>query len=116
MPTKPAALNGTVAMHHDMTIAGTTKQCTTCHTGATIAENDCSVCHLADGKPPIAEVHHATPTYQTGLCSACHVGAEAQGIVCADCHGSDSNHHIQPTYAVATVTLSYRYHPEWRQL
>jgi hypothetical protein len=95
---KPAALSGSVPMHHDMTIAGTTGQCDTCHVGVAVAEGDCSACHTSDGQQ-IATAHHATPSYALGDCSVCHVGAEAQGIVCADCHGQDSNHHIQPTYA-----------------
>ncbi|MDT8443523.1 MAG: discoidin domain-containing protein [Desulfuromonadales bacterium] len=104
---QPAALSGSPAMHHDMTIAGTTKQCTTCHAGATIAENDCSVCHLASEKPPSAEMHHATETFQTGLCSACHVGTEAQSIVCVDCHGNDSSHHTQAAYADGTCNACH---------
>ncbi|MDT8442719.1 MAG: discoidin domain-containing protein [Desulfuromonadales bacterium] len=98
------SLDGSVNMHHNLTMLGQLKECATCHEGAAIADNDCSVCHLADGKPPIADTHHATPTAQTGLCSACHVGAEPVGIACANCHGDQGadaepiGHHLRPEY------------------
>jgi hypothetical protein len=92
-------------MHHDMTIAGTTGQCATCHANATVVENDCSACH--SGGSTIADTHHATPTYQLGDCSACHVGAEAQGIICASCHTSGQHHVSSPAYAANNCNLCH---------